>query len=95
MQRNNDPNQRTSNGSLQFWSGFWTLLFGVGAAVGYVFPTDRHPIGIISILFFVVGCVIGLGLYLPDHFHRARKKRGEFVKGGGDPTGITPWMFAR
>ncbi|MBD1544388.1 hypothetical protein G9E11_19515 [Arthrobacter sp. IA7] len=59
MQRNNDPNQRPSNGSLQFWSGFWTvfwtLLFGVGAAVGYVFLTDRHPIGLISILFFVVG----------------------------------------
>ena len=97
VQRNNDPNQRPSNGSLYFWAGFWTvfwaLLFGVGAAVGYVFLTGRHPIGIISILFFVVGCAIGLGLYLPDHFNRARKKRAEFVKAGGDPTGITPWMF--
>lgn len=57
--RNNDPNQRPSNGALRFWAGFWTafwaLLFGVGAAVGYVFLTDHHPIGILSILFFVLG----------------------------------------
>jgi len=61
--------------------------------VGYVLLTDRHPIGILSILFFVLGCGLGLGLYLPAHFSSARKKRDMFVSVGGDPTGITPWMF--
>ena len=97
LHRNNDPNQRPSNGSLRFWAAFWTvfwgLLVGVGAAVGYVFLTDRHPIGILSIVFFMLGCGLGVGLYLPAHFNSARKKRDMFVRVGGDPTGITPWMF--
>ncbi|MFC8409840.1 hypothetical protein [Arthrobacter sp. NPDC057259] len=97
LHRNNDPNQRPSNRSLRFWAAFWTvfwgLLVGVGAAVGYVFLTDRHPIGILSILFFLLGCGLGVGLYLPAHFSSARTKRGMFVRVGGDPTGITPWMF--
>jgi hypothetical protein len=97
LHRNNDPNQRPSNGSLRFWAAFWTvfwgLLVGVGAAVGYVFLTDRHPIGILSIGFFMLGCGLGVGLYLPAHFNSARKKRDMFVRVGGDPTGITPWMF--
>lgn len=100
VQRNNDPNQRPSNGSLQFWAGFWTvfwtLLFGVGAAVAYVFLsslTFGRPYGILSILFFVLGCGLGLAMYLHNHFQRARSKREEFIKAGGDPAGITPWMF--
>ena len=97
LHRNNDPNQRPSNGSLRFWAAFWTvfwgLLVGVGAAVGYVFLTDRHPIGILSTVFFMLGCGLGVGLYLPAHFNSARKKRDMFVRVGGDPTGITPWMF--
>jgi hypothetical protein len=98
--RNNDPNQRLSNRSLRFWAGFWTvfwtLLAGVGFAVGYVFLSNLifgRPYGILSILFFVLGCGLGLALYLPDHFKRAYKKREDFVRAGGDPTGITPWMF--
>jgi hypothetical protein len=100
VQPNNDPNQRPSNRSLRFWSGywtvFWTLLLGVGSAVGYVFLSNviiGRPIGILSVLFFVLGCGLGLGLYLPEHFKVARKKRAEFVRAGGDPAGITPWMF--
>jgi hypothetical protein len=100
VQRNNDPNQRPSNRSLQFWAGFWTvfwtLVFGVGFAVGYVFLSNLifgRPNGILSVLFFVLGCGLGLTFYLPDHFNRARKKRADFVRTGGDPTGITPWMF--
>lgn len=75
---------------------FWTLLAGVGFAVGYVFLSNLvfgRPYGILSILFFVLGCGLGLVLYLRDHLNRARSKRDEFVKAGGDPTGITPWMF--
>jgi hypothetical protein len=100
LHRNNDPNQRPSNGSLRFragfWTAFWTLLFGVGAAVGYVFLSNLfigRPNGILSILFFLLGCGLGLGLYLPAHFSSARTKRDMFVSVGGDPTGITPWMF--
>lgn len=100
LQRNNDPNQRPSNRSLRFWSGywtvFWTLFCGVGFTVGYVFLSNLivgRPYGILSILFFVLGCALGLGLYLSEHFRAARKKRADFVRAGGDPTGITPWMF--
>ncbi|MFP3462975.1 hypothetical protein R5O87_19250 [Arthrobacter globiformis] len=100
MQRNNDPNRRPSNRSLQFWAGFWTvfwtLFFGVAFAVGYVFLSNLilgRPYGILSVLFFVLGCGLGLAFYLPGHFKVARKKRAEFVRAGGDPTGITPWMF--
>lgn len=97
VHHNNDPNQRPSNVGLRFWAGFWTalwsFLFGAGAAVGYVFLTDRHPIGPLSILFFMLGCGLGLGLYLPAHFSSARKKRDMFVSVGGDPTGVTLWMF--
>lgn len=101
VQRNNDPNQRPSNRSLRFWAGFWavfwTLLFGVGAAVGYVFLSNLllgRPFGVLSVLFFVLGCGLGLALYLSGYSNRARKKRDEFVGAGGDPTGITPWMFS-
>ena len=100
LPRNNDPNQRPSNRTLQFWAGFWTVfwtvLAGVGSAIGYVFLSNLivgRPYGILSILFFVLGCGLGLALYFRDHFNRARSKRDEFVKTGGDPTGITPWMF--
>lgn len=100
VQRNNDPNQRPGNRSLRFWAGFWavlwTLLFGVGAAVGYVFLSNLligRPFGILSILFFVLGCGLGLALYLRGYSNRAREKRDEFVRAGGDPTGITLWMF--
>jgi|GEM_PF-3050567 len=100
MRANDDPNQRPSNRSLGFWSGFWTvfwaLLGGVGFAVGYVILSNLFvgpPLGIFSILFFVLGCGLGLGLYLPEHFRAARRTRTEFVRAGGDPTGITPWMF--
>jgi len=98
--RNNDPNQRPSNRSLSFWSGywtvFWTLFFGVAFAVGYVFLSNLifgRPYGILSVLFFVLGCTLGCAMYLHGHFQRARSKREEFIKAGGDPTGITPWMF--
>jgi hypothetical protein len=98
--RNNDPNHRPSNRALQFragfWTVFWTLLAGVGFAVGYVLLSNLifgRPYGILSILFFVLGCSVGLGWYLPEHFRAARKQREDFVKAGGDPTGITPWMF--
>lgn len=75
---------------------FWTLFCGVGFAVGYVFLSNLiigRPYGILSILFFVVGCGLGLTLYLREHFRVAAKKRKDFVRAGGDPTGITPWMF--
>ena len=97
---NNDPNQRPGSRNLRFWAGFWTafwtLLAGVGLAVGYVFLSNLvfgRPYGVLSILFFVLGCGLGLALHLPDHFKRARKKREDFVRAGGDPSGITPWMF--
>ncbi|GAB5079410.1 hypothetical protein [Arthrobacter sp. AD-310] len=100
LKRNNDPNQRPSNRSLRFWAGFWvvfwTLFCGVGFTVGYVFLSNLiigRPYGVLSILLFVLGCGIGLVLYLREHFRVARKKREDFVRAGGDPTGITPWMF--
>jgi hypothetical protein len=100
LQRNNDPNQRPSNRSLRFRAGFgavfWALLLGVGFTLGYVYLSNLivgRPYGVLSVLFFVAGCGLGLAWYLREHFKAARLKREEFVRAGGDPTGITPWMF--
>jgi hypothetical protein len=51
------------------------------------------PVGLISILCFILGAGIGAGVFFPSHFRYAKKKRAEFVAAGGDPSGITPFMF--
>lgn len=43
--------------------------------------------------FLPVSIVITVTLFLPYHFYRGHRKKKDFISAGGDPTGITLWMF--
>ena len=93
---NKDPNARYSNKVLFRHAIVQMILtvlaFGIGSAVAYVL-IGGNPKGWVSVLFFVIGCAVGVAVFFPSHFRYARKKRAQFISVGGDPTGITPWMF--
>lgn len=94
--QNHNPNARYSNKKLHSYAVSHAVLislaFGVGFAVLYVFISG-DPIGFLSVTFFVLGCGAGLAVFFPSHFRYARKKREQFVSAGGDPTGMTLFMF--
>jgi hypothetical protein len=66
--------------------------FSIGTAVLYVWLSG-DPVGMISILCFILGAGIGVAVFFPLHFRYAKRKRAEFISVGGDPTGITLFMF--
>ena len=94
--QNHNPNARFSNKQLHLHAVthavVTSLAFGIGSAVIYVFVSG-NPIGYLSVAFFILGCGAGLAVFFPSHFRYGRKKRAQFVSAGGDPTGMTLFMF--
>lgn len=92
-------NARYTNRSLRnsaiFQAAFVIVAFSIGTAVLYAWLSWQGdgPVGMVSILCFILGAGIGAAVFFPLHFRHAKKKRAEFVAAGGDPTGITPFMF--
>lgn len=67
----------------------------VAAIIG-LFPITIEAIIAKSLLFIPFIPVVFLGalvLYVPYHFYRGARKKKQFIAAGGDPTGITLWMF--
>jgi hypothetical protein len=52
-----------------------------------------HPKGILSLFFSFLGTVAFIFVFHVLHRKRAEAKKAEFVAAGGDPSGITQWMF--
>lgn len=92
-------NARYTNRSLRksaiFQAAFVIVAFSIGTAILYAWLSWQGdgPVGMVSILCFILGAGIGAAVFFPLHFRHARKKRAEFVAAGGGPTGITPFMF--
>jgi hypothetical protein len=94
--QNHNPNARYSNKKLHAYAVthavVTSLAFGIGSAVIHVFASG-NPIGYLSVAFFILGCGAGLAVFFPSHFRHARNKRAQFLSAGGDPTGMTLFMF--
>jgi hypothetical protein len=96
LEQRTNPHARDSNRSLRIsaiiQATFVMAAFSIGAAVLYVWLSG-DPVGMISILCFILGAGIGAAVFFPLHFRYAKRKRAEFISVGGDPTGITLFMF--
>lgn len=70
-----------------------TVLFGmIITPVAYV-VIGGNPKGVVSLTFAVIGAVGFFFIFRALHLRHARKRKAEFVAAGGDPEGITLWMF--
>ena len=94
---NNAVNHRPTNSQLTRWAVTQcvgnAVIWGVISAVAYVFISGRHPVGALSVLFALVGMVAATAAFFPLHFRRGRKMREKFISAGGDPAGMTLFMF--
>lgn len=93
---NVNPNQRPSNAKLSRDS-FMNCV--TSASIGSIITpiaalmanTADQPLTMA--LFLPVSIAITVALFLPYHFYRGHRKKKDFIAAGGDPTGITLWMF--
>lgn len=93
---NFDITNRPSNASLRRTIVIGFFLSAIPGAVvlpmPYAFIAAEPEAGWV-IAFAVVGALIGMAFYFPANLRSGRIKRREFVRAGGDPTGITDHMF--
>lgn len=93
---NFDIHNRPTNASLR---GGIILGFFLSAIPGamllmllYVWISPEEEAGWL-ILWTAIGASIGMSMYFPQNLRSGRIKRREYIKAGGDPTGITDHMF--
>lgn len=93
---NFDIHNRPSNASLRFGIvfGFFLSAFpgGIILPLLYVWIIPE-PTGGWAIVCAAIGALIGMSMYFPHNLRDGRIKRREYVKAGGDPTGISDHMF--
>lgn len=93
---NFDVNKRPSDRRLKVYATIrclLTVLFGtIMTPVAYVWISGE-PKGVISLAFFFIGAAVFIAFFYFMHGRRADMKKAEFIAAGGDPTGITRWMF--
>lgn len=89
---NANPNQRPTNAKLSRES---FLSCALVACIGTVWVTVTLLVtGDVTLFNAIpVSAVIALILFVPFLFHRGFRKRKDFVSAGGDPTGMSLWMF--
>jgi hypothetical protein len=93
---NNNPNQRPSNGKLNYDS-FMSCALAVCVGIlpplfMVIFTYNRQMLSMLPGIMAFSGS-LSLLLVIPFLFHRGYKKKKDFIAAGGDPTGINLWMF--
>lgn len=86
--------KRPSNTSLRgaIVTGFilWTLLGGtIGGMIYFFFNQDATDLYLPAAIGAVIAVIIGVRHTIKD----GRKRREDFIRCGGDPTGMTDMMF--
>lgn len=93
---NFDITNRPSDRSLRAGVVVGFLLSAIPGAVllpmPYTFIAEDPQMNVF-LIFVGIGAAIGMSLYFPHNRRNGRIKRREYVRAGGDPTGITDHMF--
>lgn len=86
---------RPSNASLR--AGViigWLLSMGVGATIASCALLPFNPdVKILYLIAAIIGAALGGLIYVWTNLREGRRRREDFVRSGGDPTGMSDMMF--
>lgn len=72
----------------------WVLSIGVGAILGGCVLLPFSPeVKTPYLVGAVIGAILGGIIYVSTNLRDGRRRREDFVRTGGDPTGISDMMF--
>lgn len=85
------PSNRSLRGAVAFGFFFWAVAGGVICALIYFFFFNQQAKDLY--IPAAIGAIIGVILGVRHTIKDGRKRRDDFVRCGGDPTGMSDMMF--
>jgi FtsH-binding integral membrane protein len=70
-----------------------SAVTGAAIAAALCLFNDRLPLSDLSLLFIVLNALVGLVTFFATHFQEGKNRKAAFITAGGDPTGISVFMF--
>ncbi|WP_426767015.1 hypothetical protein ACP3TD_09530 [Pseudarthrobacter sp. 1G09] len=72
----------------------WALSIGAGAILGACILLPFSPtVKTLYLVGAIIGATLGGAIYVYTNLREGRRRREDFVRTGGDPTGISDMMF--
>jgi hypothetical protein len=94
--QNSNMDQRPGNASLLSTAVMQLVVIGFAGAVvpaAALMFLRGLPFDFLSASVTALGALVALGIFIPKNLQYARRQKAAYMSAGGDPTGISLFMF--